>query len=1858
MGFLVPAIEALARAPPRQGDGISVLVLSPTRELASQIEKEAEQLLRFHPFKAQVVYGGTNINSERNRLGGRCDVLVATPGRLIDHLENSGLAQKLQHIRTLVLDEADQLLEMGFRPAIERVLSFLPRDRQTLLFSATMPQAVQQVAGLALKQQHSFIDTIGEEDSATNVQVEQSYALIPMEQQFAAIYNVLRRHAEETPDHKVIVFFTTARLTQYMAALIDAAGLPVLEIHSRKSQSAREKASAQFRTARSAIMFSSDVSARGVDYPDVTLVLQIGVPSSREQYIHRLGRTARAGRTGRGVLLLMPEEQHFLRQLRDLPLAAEPGLPITPQDNAAVQAALGRVSRDHDRLPDMAYAAWLGFYNSAKGMGWDKPTLVQQANRFAGVMGLSEPPALLKKTIGMMGLKGVPGLRIDSGGGFGGGRGGGGGGRGGGQQQQQQQQRQAPVPRAPSNGSFANGGFRASVVRIVDFRKEEYLDRHQPHARPPAGKRPFLLLLSPDTLTLATASDATDGPPVASAVASMLTLKPDRPPAARPSIKPLALLHKLSTVAGELGGAEGGGSEGSGSGGNGGSGRPTAASQARDPAAADSRLLLEDGEPLEEGQLLNFSIALSQVVGVELVDERRIKVLFARQKPHRSTETNDDWKAVMKSMVLPFALPWEGWKHKDWGVNAYLNRHRRDPFVSSVCFEADSPQEAAVLRQAIEEAIARLGAAVAWLSKDLPLNDRPVVTLVTAAVLPPGAAAAAASSYPGSSLRGSSGGGLATLGAGMPDDAEEAIVATFPRLRQPLDVPALQPQPSPAASGGSSGKTALSGKGPAVAAAAAPEAAPAGELAVRVWLHSPLGPAVATISEQQLRQSAEAGGAPVSVVAAPHQEEDQLPLPIGRDKLEVVLQFAASQPVPRSPSRHLYPQSSGAGAAAAAAAAGQPAGGASMLPAMLALLAVPLLAAWLQLILSAGTPAINVLQSVAFLVSSLAAIVGIVVLQLSRARLAMPPVQQAAAAPQQVWRLTLLHADLVSESRRRAGAPPVVRVVSSSSMAALPSAPLPPVEAGAVELSPPIRRLVAEHPAVLTQDVAARFVVGLGPEKAYTGLKNMVDWVEAQGVADLVHQPQPRFEVIKKHYPQVFYAWSKRCDAVLEVECTGRWREAYDALRALGVTDQELLRHQFFTMEYAVKMLDSRPLPHGKTVKIIDLEGLTMRDVGSAAFKWYLQVGGALLAVNYPQRLHKAFLVNAPTWSGVIWKVLAAVIPRRTREQLMLFTRKQRAEAAEALLQWVPAEQLPVKYGGQCATPLGESELELQMAAYVRRLNEQAAAAGAMGPAAAEGEQAAAAARDVAQEAGSAASGIAEALDVQRFAGAREQEIRALVDALKGSRLGAKFGVAALPRHLRRRAGSHKPFHRHAFRPNTKLQGKRRKLDPAAEQGAAAAEQADAAGAAADEQQSGAAARPFTNRRMRRQPALLQQQHRESAAWTEACLAASSEARSGAAVEGSGSGSGTSSSSSLRRLETHVWHAKRLAMEERYGWLLPAGAAGQGRGSRSFVHVAKASALMHDASYLCPLLLSGTWRAVHAVLRLLLDPTEAEALAEDWAASFGSGSSSTGASSGSGSPLVGLQHGAAVQMMLPDPRLCKPVALGSTAAGLLQPTAADEPQQLDMQRLLQAPLPLSESELSRRRQQLRQHMLQLEPSSGSSGWSGQDGDAQGRQPQQQGQQEELEQRGYCPAVLVRHDGPEAETLPGWSLIVPASWVPPFWLAAAFAGCKPAGQREWRWLHTLQGQPCFPWDHPDTAGHAALMEQQRLQRQLALAKRPTAKQMLAAPASPPDWHEHSGSRQDGGEIEAFVRNPGSATLFPVRLRLLLEPRPPL
>ncbi|TFJ81334.1 hypothetical protein NSK_007295 [Nannochloropsis salina CCMP1776] len=414
LAFCIPALEQLRQRPPRAGS-ISVLVLSPTRELAQQIHVEASKLLTFQKaLKADLSYGGTNVNAERKRLLQRPpDILVATPGRLLDHLENNGLAPYFQDLRVLILDEADQLLDMGFRPAIEKIIGFLPSHaRQTLLFSATMPKGVKEVAGLAMRPGYKFIDTVGAEEQDTNIQVTQSAAILPLDQHFAYLHTLLSK-AKQDPAHKVIVFFTTARLVGYYCELMGKAGIQAMEIHSRKSQATRTKTSDQFRVAKSGILFSSDVSARGVDYEGITHVVQMGVPSNREMYVHRLGRTGRAGRDGQGILVLTPDESFFLRDLKDLPVSMIPTQACQP-DQASLEAVRRAIPSVDERAVGAAYQAWLGFYNSVPGLKWSKTRLVEEANAFASIMGCKDqPPALLKKTVGMMGLRGVPGLRIE-----------------------------------------------------------------------------------------------------------------------------------------------------------------------------------------------------------------------------------------------------------------------------------------------------------------------------------------------------------------------------------------------------------------------------------------------------------------------------------------------------------------------------------------------------------------------------------------------------------------------------------------------------------------------------------------------------------------------------------------------------------------------------------------------------------------------------------------------------------------------------------------------------------------------------------------------------------------------------------------------------------------------------------------------------------------------------------------------------------------------------------------------------------------------------------------------------------------------------------------------------------------------------------------------------------------------------------------------------------------------------------------------------------------------------------------------------------------------------------------------------
>uniref|UniRef100_A0A0E0AAD7 ATP-dependent RNA helicase n=1 Tax=Oryza glumipatula TaxID=40148 RepID=A0A0E0AAD7_9ORYZ len=412
VAFLLPAIEVVSKLPPIDRDQkrppISVVVVCPTRELADQAAAEANKLLKFHPsIGVQLVIGGTRMALEQKRMHTNpCQILVATPGRLKDHMENTpGFATRLMGVKVLILDEADRLLDMGFRTDIERIVAALPKQRQTLLFSATVPDEVRQVCHIAMKRDLEFVNTVEEGSEETHSQVKQMHVVAPLDKQFSILYGLLTDHISENVDYKVIVFCTTAKVTSLVAELLSELKLNVREIHSRKPQSYRTRISKEFKESKGLILVSSDVSARGVDYPNVTLVVQMGVPTDREQYIHRLGRTGRRGNEGSGILLLAPWEEYFLRSIKDLPIT-EATLPLIDLDTKRkVEKALAHVEVKDKEL---AYQAWLGYYNSNKFIGRDKYQLVSLANEFSRSLGLNNPPAVPKLVLRKMGLNNIP----------------------------------------------------------------------------------------------------------------------------------------------------------------------------------------------------------------------------------------------------------------------------------------------------------------------------------------------------------------------------------------------------------------------------------------------------------------------------------------------------------------------------------------------------------------------------------------------------------------------------------------------------------------------------------------------------------------------------------------------------------------------------------------------------------------------------------------------------------------------------------------------------------------------------------------------------------------------------------------------------------------------------------------------------------------------------------------------------------------------------------------------------------------------------------------------------------------------------------------------------------------------------------------------------------------------------------------------------------------------------------------------------------------------------------------------------------------------------------------------------------
>lgn len=349
-------------------------------------------------------------------------MLVATPGRLKDYLSEQHTRDKFANVRTVILDEADTMLEQGFLQDVKQILRLLPPKSsgwQGMCFSATIPEKIKDVINVILAPGYSKISTIDRSEPPTHARVPQYHVIIPsIKDTFTALVSLVNYEYQRSPtDSKIIVFATTANLAALYADLFRGpTGIPLrtYELHSRLNQNQRTRTTEAFKEASSGIMLATDVIGRGMDFPNVTCVVQVGLPSNGEQYVHRVGRTARADKDGRAVILLTQAETFFLDTNRQLPIEPYEHTAAIKEDKkvAAIVAQIMATNIDA-KVKQKAYSAYLGFMKASMNkMRLQSAGLVAMANQLAVLgMGCPEPPEMDKRTVGKMGLKGVAGIR-------------------------------------------------------------------------------------------------------------------------------------------------------------------------------------------------------------------------------------------------------------------------------------------------------------------------------------------------------------------------------------------------------------------------------------------------------------------------------------------------------------------------------------------------------------------------------------------------------------------------------------------------------------------------------------------------------------------------------------------------------------------------------------------------------------------------------------------------------------------------------------------------------------------------------------------------------------------------------------------------------------------------------------------------------------------------------------------------------------------------------------------------------------------------------------------------------------------------------------------------------------------------------------------------------------------------------------------------------------------------------------------------------------------------------------------------------------------------------------------------------
>jgi len=304
--FLLPMLQRLSA---KQSNGVRALILAPTRELASQIADNLQMLDAKRKTHSVTIVGGASMNKQRTALRRGVSVVIATPGRLLDHLENRTV--DLSRVETLVLDEADRMLDMGFLPAIRSIIKQLPLERQTLLFSATMAPPIEQIAREYMRRPE--VVEVNPRNKAA-VTVRQTVYPVATESKVALLLHLLEREQCS----RALIFTRTRRGAERLSRVLAASRHKVDRIHADRSQSQREAALRGFKDGRCRVLVATDIAARGIDVDSITHVINFDVPATPEDYVHRIGRTGRAGAAGHAMTLLTPVDELSMMQIEKL----------------------------------------------------------------------------------------------------------------------------------------------------------------------------------------------------------------------------------------------------------------------------------------------------------------------------------------------------------------------------------------------------------------------------------------------------------------------------------------------------------------------------------------------------------------------------------------------------------------------------------------------------------------------------------------------------------------------------------------------------------------------------------------------------------------------------------------------------------------------------------------------------------------------------------------------------------------------------------------------------------------------------------------------------------------------------------------------------------------------------------------------------------------------------------------------------------------------------------------------------------------------------------------------------------------------------------------------------------------------------------------------------------------------------------------------------------------------------------------------------------------------------------------------------------------------------------------------------